>query len=99
MLVEQGIKPMARRRREPELTQPQSTRRCVVPTGAPAWVTPELLGQTLAVWQPYYQQTLTVDDALGMILDVTQLLDVLSGGKRREAVRRLGSRQFSRTRT
>lgn len=51
---------------------------CIMPAGAPDWVTSELLTKTLAVWQPYYQKVLTVDDALGMILDVANLCDVLS---------------------
>ena len=63
-----------------------------VPAGAPAWVTPELLNQTLRVWQPYYQHTLTAADALEMMLNVGQLFDVLSRGDDREAVCRIGPR-------
>ncbi len=63
-----------------------------VPAGAPAWVTPELLDQTIRVWQPYYQHTLTAADALEMMLNVGHLFDVLSRGDDREAVCRIGPR-------
>lgn len=63
-----------------------------VPAGAPAWVTPELLDQTIRVWQPYYEHTLTAADALEMMLNVGHLFDVLSRGNDHEAVRRIGPR-------
>ena len=47
-----------------------------VPAGAPRWVTPELLADTLHVWQPYYGN-LTSEDALAIILNVGNLFDVL----------------------
>jgi hypothetical protein len=47
-----------------------------VPAGAPRWVTPELLADTLRVWQPYYGN-LTPQDALSIIMDVANLFDVL----------------------
>ncbi len=47
-----------------------------VPAGAPRWVTPELLADTLRVWQPYYGN-LTPQDALSIILNVSNLFDVL----------------------
>ena len=48
-----------------------------VPAGAPRWVTPELLADTLRVWQPYYYGNLTPQDALSIIKDVANLFDVL----------------------
>jgi hypothetical protein len=51
-----------------------------VPAGAPRWVTPELLADTLRVWQPYYGR-LTSEDALGIILNVGSLLDVLRSNR------------------
>jgi hypothetical protein len=47
-----------------------------VPKGAPSWVTPEAIADTLRVWQPYYKQKLTDDDALEIIMNVTRLVDV-----------------------
>ncbi len=47
-----------------------------VPAGAPRWVTPELLADTLRVWQPYYGN-LTPQDALNIIVNVGNLFDVL----------------------
>lgn len=65
-----------------------------LPPGTPAWITPQLVQQTLRVWQPYYSSPLTVDDAVTMILDVSRLFDVLAQRERsRETVRRLGSGQ------
>jgi hypothetical protein len=49
----------------------------VVPPGAPRWVTAELIEHTLRVWQPYYAERLTFDDALEMILNVAALGELL----------------------
>jgi hypothetical protein len=49
----------------------------LVPAGSPRWVTPDLIAETIRVWQPYYPKTLTPDDALSMIMNVGCLLDVL----------------------
>ena len=43
-------------------------------------MTPELLADTLRVWQPYYGN-LTPQDGLGMILNVSNLFDVLRRSK------------------
>jgi hypothetical protein len=51
-----------------------------VPAGAPRWVTPELLADTLRVWQPCYG-SLTSQDALAIILNVSNLFDVLRRSK------------------
>lgn len=51
-----------------------------VPQGAPAWVTPELIAHTLRVWQRYYAEPLKPEDALAMILGVTELNRVISEG-------------------
>lgn len=51
-----------------------------VPAGAPAWVTEELIEQTIRVWQPYYPDPLTTDDAVAIIQGVGRLIDVLSKG-------------------
>lgn len=48
-----------------------------VPPGAPKWITPEKIEDTLRVWQPRYKQLLTADDALEILINVRNLLDVL----------------------
>lgn len=48
-----------------------------VPPGAPNWITPEEIEDTLRVWQPYYRQLLTALDALEIMLNVRNLLDVM----------------------
>jgi len=48
-----------------------------VPDGVPDWITVELIRQTLETWQPYYQDSLSVEDAITMILNVGQLFRVL----------------------
>lgn len=51
-----------------------------VPAGAPDWATAELIAKTIEVWQPYYPDPLTDDDALAIIQSVGRLIDVLSKG-------------------
>lgn len=65
----------------------------IVPAGAPAWITPELITSTLEIWQPYYDALLTPADACAMILAVSELSAVLSRGTHRETVRRVGTSQ------
>ena len=48
-----------------------------VPSGAPNWVTSELIVDTIETWQPYYAAPLTADDALEILLSVANLMDVL----------------------
>jgi hypothetical protein len=49
-----------------------------VPPGAPPWISGELIEETLRVWQPYYAELLTVDDAVAIIQAVKQLLREIS---------------------
>lgn len=46
---------------------------------APSWITPELIEQTLRVWQPRSRARLTTDDAIQIILSVSSLAHTLSG--------------------
>jgi hypothetical protein len=48
-----------------------------VPPGLPNWITAELIADTLRVWQPYYKETLTIDDAAEIVMNVGRLYDVL----------------------
>jgi hypothetical protein len=50
----------------------------IVPAGTPDWITAELIEQTIRVWQPYYKEMLTTEDAIGMILNVGRLFQALS---------------------
>jgi len=50
----------------------------IVPPGTPAWITAELIEQTLEVWQPHYEYVLTSQDAVTMIQTVGQMFSILS---------------------
>ncbi|MCP4966498.1 MAG: hypothetical protein GY926_14865 [bacterium] len=45
--------------------------------GAPSWITLELFHDTIETWQPYYEDPLTAEDALEILLSVAQLTDAL----------------------
>lgn len=49
----------------------------IVPPGAPAWVTDELIQDTLDTWQSHFEKTLTPEDALEMLVDATNLMEFL----------------------
>jgi hypothetical protein len=46
----------------------------------PAWITPELIEETIRVWQPYYATRLAPEDAVIMIRDMGRLFGVLATG-------------------
>lgn len=48
-----------------------------LPAGAPGWITQELIAQTIDTWQPYYTESLTAQDALEILLNVTQAFEHL----------------------
>jgi hypothetical protein len=73
------LSPMYAEPSEPRDSQPSDPARAVVPSGAPAWITPELVARTLKVWQPYYTFALSPEDAVAIILGVARLFDVLAG--------------------
>ena len=50
---------------------------CPVPFGSPPWVTSVEIFDTIQTWQCSYNESLTPDDALGILLKVHALLDVL----------------------
>jgi hypothetical protein len=50
------------------------------PAGTPDWITAELVEQTIRVWQPFYREVVTPEEAVTMILNVGRLYDVLSSG-------------------
>jgi hypothetical protein len=50
-----------------------------VPPGTPSWVTAELIERTQKIWGKRSGKAIGPDEALGMILRVGNLFDVLSG--------------------
>lgn len=71
---------MPRRRLQLDASTARETEKHSVPSGAPSWVTRELIEKTISVWQPYYADRLTDDEALAMILNVARLFDSFSEG-------------------
>lgn len=59
----------------------QSSTTVDVPSGAPTWVTPELIAHTLRVWQRFCEQPLTPEDALEIIMGAGQLIQSFSGNQ------------------
>ncbi len=51
---------------------------CELPHGTPAWITPELVELTQKVWQPYYDEPLTVEDSITILRNAGGLLDALA---------------------
>ncbi len=47
------------------------------PQTLPDWITPELIAETLDVWQPHYSKRLTDEDAIEILRSVGQLFDAL----------------------
>jgi hypothetical protein len=47
------------------------------PPGAPGWVTEELVAQTLETWQSLADRLLTPNDALAMLINISQLFEVV----------------------
>ena len=50
----------------------------IVPAGAPDWITADLIERTIRVWQPYYADLISPEEAVTMILNVGRLYAVLS---------------------
>ena len=66
---------------------------------ATEWISDELIQKTLRVWQPYYAQPLTREDAIEMITNVGRLFSVLTRGSSHEAICGSGTGEQSRTGT
>jgi len=71
---------MARGDRKRDCTVAVGAQPGIVPAGTPDWITPELVEQTIRVWQPFYQTLLTPEDAVTMILNVGRLFQAFSSG-------------------
>lgn len=48
-----------------------------LPQGSPAWITPELIAQTIDTWAPYYDDNLTPECALEILMAADRLFCVL----------------------
>lgn len=49
-----------------------------VPAGTPAWISEQLIRDTIRIWQPHYAETLTGEHALEMLTNCGYLFDALS---------------------
>jgi hypothetical protein len=52
----------------------------ILPAGTPDWITPQLIDETIRVWQPYYAEILSPEEAITMIRNVGRLYQALSSG-------------------
>ncbi len=43
----------------------------------PGWITADVIAETRAVWQPFYEKELTNDEAVGLLLNVGTLFRIL----------------------
>jgi len=68
---EKGVQSRERHRRE-------TASPVALPSGTPAWITPELVELTQKVWQPYYDTPLTLEDAITILRNASGLLDTLT---------------------
>jgi hypothetical protein len=51
-----------------------------VPAGSPPWVTVDHIRETIEVWQPYSRTRLRAEDALEILVNVRQLLELMIRG-------------------
>jgi bifunctional DNase/RNase len=49
-----------------------------LPLDTPAWITSELVELTQKVWQPYYTDELSVEDAITILRNASDLLGTLA---------------------
>ena len=47
----------------------------------PGWITPELIAETRAVWQPYFTEELTDEQAVALLIPVGVLYEILYTGE------------------
>jgi hypothetical protein len=58
--------------------QTREDAKSIVPAGTPDWITAELIEATIRTWQPYYEATISPEEAVTMIMDVGRLFEALS---------------------
>lgn len=49
-----------------------------------AWITEELIAETRRVWSPIYGRTISDEEAVEMLTNVKQFVEILLRAKRRE---------------
>jgi len=59
----------------------------------PDWITDELIADTISTWQPYYEATLTEQDAIEMLVNVGRLYDLLEADHVHSPSRNTNSRE------
>lgn len=69
---------MPRSKEQPDHRSPAREGVVALPAGTPAWITPDLVLKTLRIWQPFYQEPLTLDDAVIILSGVGRLFRILS---------------------
>lgn len=69
---------MSRSNRKTDCKVVEGAQPGIVPAGTPDWITAELIEKTIQVWQPYYQATLTPEEAVTMVLTAGRLFGALS---------------------
>jgi len=47
------------------------------PRGTADWISSDLIADTIATWQPYYAEPLTIDEVIAMIEGVGRLMEPL----------------------
>ncbi len=70
---------MSPRNPQPDCKQ-EMVASAAISVGLPAWITPELIRATMEVWQPFYPEVLTEEDAVTIIQSVGSLFRALSSG-------------------
>lgn len=61
-----------------EAEQQRDAASVALPSGTPAWITPKLVELTQKVWQPYYDEPLTVEDSITILRNAGGLLEALA---------------------
>lgn len=69
---------MATRRRVSLHCEAEGTASIPLPAGTPAWISSELVEQTLKVWQPRYSEPLSVEDAISILTGASGLMRTLA---------------------
>lgn len=71
---------MSQRNRKKDCRLANNARPSIVPAGTPDWITAELIEKTIHVWQPYYADLLSPEEAVTIIQSVGRLYQALSSG-------------------